>query len=364
MFPGSAGSDTCANFTLSCQAINGTDTTWVNAGTFNWNKGKSRYFRTAGVPNATGKYKIAVHSNRPAGHVEVTWLRDTSKAVTPPTYVYNAHSVGWTDGLSAEFDEAIGQGTNAPHSFGWAFGAPYDQIPAFTGPNWFRQIQFDLPIDPDPSRPQLYNGSDPNLGYVDATVLILQVADLGDPVGGQGSFTSVRVIVAQELSGYFNQFDFPVVATSAAPFAGAAVPLNLGTVFPEPLAVSIEVFGPDVIEWDAVALMPFSAIDPTSTPSIAPAAATDRIVVAWPNPFRTETNLRFELARDQGVTVRVFDVSGRLVRNLAEERLPAGSHTVRWDGRADSGVRVASGVYFYRLEAASGLESKKVVLLR
>jgi flagellar hook assembly protein FlgD len=64
------------------------------------------------------------------------------------------------------------------------------------------------------------------------------------------------------------------------------------------------------------------------------------------------------------VTVRVFDVSGRLERNLAEERLPAGSHTVRWDGRADSGVRVASGVYFYRLEAASGLESKKVVLLR
>jgi len=78
-----------------------------------------------------------------------------------------------------------------------------------------------------------------------------------------------------------------------------------------------------------------------------------------------ETGFRADLPHEMAVSLRVFDVSGRLVRELikAETRTP-GRHEVVWKGRDDSGRQVASGTYFYRLEAGSYSETKRMVLVK
>ena len=84
-----------------------------------------------------------------------------------------------------------------------------------------------------------------------------------------------------------------------------------------------------------------------------------------PNPFNPETVIRYDVPAGGGnVTLRVFDVSGKLVRTLVYGVEPAGERTVQWNGRNEKGEQVSTGVYFYRLEAGSFTERKKMVLLK
>jgi hypothetical protein len=84
------------------------------------------------------------------------------------------------------------------------------------------------------------------------------------------------------------------------------------------------------------------------------------------NPARSGTvGIRFGLAADDRVEAKVFDVSGRLVRLLADRRFAAGEHVLRWDGNDDAGARVPGGVYFTRIRflARGFSETKKLTLL-
>jgi hypothetical protein len=83
-----------------------------------------------------------------------------------------------------------------------------------------------------------------------------------------------------------------------------------------------------------------------------------------PNPFGPRTMIRFSVSREGPVSLKVFNVGGRLVRTLVEEQLPAGPHAVNWDGRDEAGRRLASGVYFYRLDDGERAQTRKSVLLR
>lgn len=60
----------------------------------------------------------------------------------------------------------------------------------------------------------------------------------------------------------------------------------------------------------------------------------------------------------------VFDARGRQVRVLADESMPAGRHTVSWNGTDDGGRLLASGVYFHRLETAEGVRMGKMILVK
>ena len=66
----------------------------------------------------------------------------------------------------------------------------------------------------------------------------------------------------------------------------------------------------------------------------------------------------------QEVRLEVYDLAGRHVRTLVDGPVQAGWQTARWDGRTDGGTRVASGVYFCRLEARTRELSRKVVVLK
>ncbi len=83
-----------------------------------------------------------------------------------------------------------------------------------------------------------------------------------------------------------------------------------------------------------------------------------------PNPFNPRTEIRYELPAPAGVDLTVYDVSGRLVRELVSgEAQRAGAHAVEWDGVDAAGRRVGSGVYLYRLEVGRDVLSRRMVLL-
>ncbi len=83
-----------------------------------------------------------------------------------------------------------------------------------------------------------------------------------------------------------------------------------------------------------------------------------------PNPFNPKTSIRFGLPTAADVRLTIFDVNGRAVRTLVDGNLPAGTRTEEWDGRDEGGKALATGVYFYRLDAGEERIQKKMLLLK
>ena len=84
----------------------------------------------------------------------------------------------------------------------------------------------------------------------------------------------------------------------------------------------------------------------------------------YPNPFNPETQIRYGLQMDCHVKVAVYNILGQRVRVLVDEHQTAGYKEVNWDGRDEEGVELASGIYFYRIQAADFVDSKKMLLLK
>jgi len=84
----------------------------------------------------------------------------------------------------------------------------------------------------------------------------------------------------------------------------------------------------------------------------------------YPNPFNPSTQLRFDLPKSERVSLRIYSITGQLVRTLFDRHLSAGTHDVIWDGRTNESVVVASGVYFAVLHAGEEATSIKLVLTR
>jgi hypothetical protein len=85
---------------------------------------------------------------------------------------------------------------------------------------------------------------------------------------------------------------------------------------------------------------------------------------SYPNPFNAETIIEYTLPEDCHVNITVYNVLGRKVRSLVSGYQLAGHETVVWDGKDDMSQEVASGVYFYAIEAGDFKQVKKMVLLK
>ncbi len=88
------------------------------------------------------------------------------------------------------------------------------------------------------------------------------------------------------------------------------------------------------------------------------------LVGNYPNPFNPRTTIVFRLDEPGAADVRIFDVAGRTLATFSWSDLPAGRHEAVWDGRADDGQQVASGVYFYELDALNTQQSRRMILLK
>ena len=84
----------------------------------------------------------------------------------------------------------------------------------------------------------------------------------------------------------------------------------------------------------------------------------------YPNPFNPMTKIDFALPEPQHVQLAVFGIDGRRVATLKNESMPAGNYTVTWMGRDDQGELVASGIYFYRIQAGDFSQIQKMTLLK
>lgn len=89
-----------------------------------------------------------------------------------------------------------------------------------------------------------------------------------------------------------------------------------------------------------------------------------QLLAVTPNPSRAPVRFEFRLAEAGEATLEVYDLAGRLVRELATGSRGAGRHAVVWDGRDARGRSVAGGVLFYRLHAGGRTESRRFVMLR
>jgi len=82
-----------------------------------------------------------------------------------------------------------------------------------------------------------------------------------------------------------------------------------------------------------------------------------------PNPFRSETEIRFDLPSSGSYELTIYDITGRRVSGLSGLG-SEGLNRVSWDGRNDSGIDVSAGVYFYSLQTDSGRSTRKMVLVK
>ena len=89
-----------------------------------------------------------------------------------------------------------------------------------------------------------------------------------------------------------------------------------------------------------------------------------RLGDSYPNPFNPAVVLPLDLAKDAvEVSLMVYDVLGRRVRQVWQRPLGAGSHRFVWDGRDEAGKAVATGVYIYQVEVDGRAEAKKTTKL-
>ena len=83
-----------------------------------------------------------------------------------------------------------------------------------------------------------------------------------------------------------------------------------------------------------------------------------------PDPFSETTRIDFSLDHEYAVLLRVYDISGSLIRTIVDRRLPAGAYSEVWDGRDAKGREAVSGVYFILLRGDTETLVRKAILLR
>jgi hypothetical protein len=90
----------------------------------------------------------------------------------------------------------------------------------------------------------------------------------------------------------------------------------------------------------------------------------------YPNPFNPTTTISFEIAETSKglktfeIYLRIYDVTGKLVKTLIDDELKSGYHSVIWDGKDERGNSVESGIYIYKLQADNYTETRRMTLLR
>jgi hypothetical protein len=83
-----------------------------------------------------------------------------------------------------------------------------------------------------------------------------------------------------------------------------------------------------------------------------------------PNPFNASTRISFDLPKTSSVRLRIFDISGAMVAQLVDKALEGGHHSLIWNGKANNGNTLASGVYFYSIQADGLRAARKMIMLK
>jgi hypothetical protein len=84
----------------------------------------------------------------------------------------------------------------------------------------------------------------------------------------------------------------------------------------------------------------------------------------YPNPFNPETTFMYQLPKEADVSIRIYNLLGKEVKNLVDTHQPVGKYQVTWDGRDKNDSPVSSGVYFIRMDAGDFSKVRKIMLVK
>jgi hypothetical protein len=118
--------------------------------------------------------------------------------------------------------------------------------------------------------------------------------------------------------------------------------------------------------FEGVLFDPAQLVNPASAAVLNVRAVPSEFGLAqnYPNPFNPETTITYDLAAESNIRLEIYNVMGQLVHTLVSDQQAAGRYRVSWLGDNSLGHQVASGVYFYRIQADDFHAVKKLMLLK
>jgi Domain of unknown function (DUF362)/FlgD Ig-like domain len=219
----------------------------------------------------------------------------------------------------------------------------------------------------EPGKPSCDIDGDGRVGICDVIKLLLNMRDTPDDPGAdwnQDGTVGINDAVALLL----DIFNGDCREQQGASLAAAGDIYNISAGAPELKAEDIDylerMIERMVLTDEQEAALRLAVYGSTGEASLPRAFALEQ---NSPNPFNPSTTIAFSVSssnESQTVRLSIFDLRGKLVHTLVDERREPGSYTAYWDGTEDSGRRVASGVYFYRLQAGDFSRTRKMVLLK
>ncbi len=122
----------------------------------------------------------------------------------------------------------------------------------------------------------------------------------------------------------------------------------------------------DGFTYPAVADVIRVTIDAVSTANEQPNGVPQRFRLHqnYPNPFNPETTIAFDLDEAASVRLTIYNVLGRKIMNLVDGFRSAGTYQVRWDGRDSRGLKMATGVYLYKIDVGGSSTARTMILLQ
>ncbi len=84
----------------------------------------------------------------------------------------------------------------------------------------------------------------------------------------------------------------------------------------------------------------------------------------YPNPFNPTTTISYQLPEESEVELTIYNLKGQKVKQLVNDQLPDGQHSIVWNGKDDNGKSVSSSIYFYKLKTDNHEETKKMILMK
>lgn len=177
---------------------------------------------------------------------------------------------------------------------------------------------------------------------------VLRAIDSDGIVCGEGKFVDDGVVSMSIRA------DDPSTPIDEGARIGESVRLTLNNVMMGQSAVWTE-FG-DVQE--------LKLFTPTRVAESGSAPKEFALYQNFPNPFNPATEIRYDLALSVPVRLTIFNSLGQEVRTLVNEQQSAGTYSIVWDGRNNSGTLVSSGIYIYKISAGSFVRSNKMTVLK
>lgn len=368
---------TCANSSVYCLAGTGG---WIETKHWNWNTGQIRYFN----PPALGAgYELVIHSNSYPVCGAITMPANLIPETPNSQLIVPAYSLGWRDGLGSEFDLPSSFGNGPGPLIPVVPGLDLRTVPLYTGGlNHHDDLTLLFPLQPDPTRPFLYQGNNPSQPFTGPTTVLISASDIWmDDLGTPAGALPIMVTLTQGLSQLFattvatrqpgGSITVPSVSFPPILAQGFRIKLTPQTALgapawpgSTPAAISRTTLpGAGVLALDAV-----TVITRTTGTLGVDEGLPDRIFMVLsppsPNPTRGKVQFRLGLSQDADVRLGVYDVNGRSVRSLLSGRMPAGDHSLRWDGKDAAGRQLPTGVYYARCVTGGRSQTQKLVLLR